>query len=187
MQPGNQLSGQLQGSSTSPSWLAALRAWLLTVAIADLLWEMAHLPLYTLWRSGTPGEKLFAVVHWTAGDLLIGLASLTCGLTLAGHRDWPARWFVIVAVLTLTFGFNYTVFSELLNVVVRKSWAYSELMPTVSVFGEKIGASPLLQWIVVPTLALYVSRHFGIMSASAPEAGTTIGEQQFQVSRKERT
>ena len=95
------LSEQLHISSASSNWLAALRAYLVTVAVADLVWELAHLPLYTLWRTGTPSEKLFAVVHCTAGDLLIALVSLTAGLVLAGDRDWPARRFVIVAVLTL--------------------------------------------------------------------------------------
>jgi hypothetical protein len=132
------LSEQLHISSASSNWLAALRAYLVTVAVADLVWELSHLPLYTLWQTGTPGEKLFAVVHCTAGDLLIALVSLTAGLVLAGHRDWPARRFVIVAVLTFTFGFCYTVFSEWLNVVMRKSWAYSDLMPVVSVFGLRL-------------------------------------------------
>jgi hypothetical protein len=166
----NRLSEQLHISSASSNWLAASRAYLVTVTVADLVWELAHLPLYTLWRTGTPSEKLFAAVHCTAGDLLIALVSLTASLVLAGHRDWPARRFVIVAVLTLTFGFGYTVFSEWLNVVMRKSWAYSDLMPVVSVFGLRLGASPLLQWILVPALALYVSRRFGLMRAPNPGA-----------------
>jgi hypothetical protein len=168
MQASNRLSRQLQRSSAYPNWLAALRAYLLTVAVADLLWEMAHLPLYTLWRAGTPGERLFAIVHCTAGDLLIALGSLTCGLMLAGHRDWPARRFVIVAALTLTFGFSYTVFSEWLNVVDRKSWAYSELMPVVSIYGLDLGVSPLLQWMVVPALALYACRRAGATPIHTP-------------------
>jgi hypothetical protein len=44
----------MQNSSTSPNWLAALRAYLLAVAIADLLWEMAHLPLT---RCGGPERR----------------------------------------------------------------------------------------------------------------------------------
>jgi hypothetical protein len=63
----------------SSNWLGAQRAYLLTVAAADLLWEAAHLPLYTLWQTGTPGEMLFAVVHCTLGDLLIALAAITLG------------------------------------------------------------------------------------------------------------
>ena len=146
----------------SGSWLAALRAYLLTVAAANIIWETAHLPLYTLWQTGTPRENLFAVVHCTLGDLLIALASLALGLVLAAHRQWPARRFVTVAAFTMTFGMGYTVFSEWLNLVVRKSWAYSALMPTVSFFGLNIGISPLLQWIVVPALALYAAHRIGL-------------------------
>jgi hypothetical protein len=140
-----------------PNWLGAQRAYLLTVAIADLVWEAAHLPLYTLWQTGTSGEMLFAVAHCTLGDLLIAFAALTLSLVIAGHRDWPLRQFAVVAALALAFGLGYTVFSEWLNIVVRKSWAYSSLMPVVSLFGLDIGLSPLLQWMVVPALALYAA------------------------------
>ncbi len=146
----------------SSNWLGALRAYLLTVAMADLVWEAAHLPLYTLWQTGTSGGMLFAVVHCTLGDLLIALTVMTLGLVLAGHRDWPHHRFAAVAALTLVFGLGYTVFSEWLNIVVRKSWAYSGLMPVVSLFGLDIGLSPLLQWIVVPALALFAAYQTGM-------------------------
>jgi len=138
---------------TPPSWLAALRAWLLVVASGNLLWEAAHLPLYTIWRTGTWRENAFAVVHCTGGDLLIATASLTLALVLAGHRDWPARRFGAVAALTVVYGIAYTMFSEWLNIVLRDSWAYSELMPVVRMGSFELGLSPIAQWIVVPVLA----------------------------------
>ena len=147
--------------TVAPDWLAALRAYLVASAAGNLAWEAAHLPLYTLWRTGTASEKLFAVVHCTLGDLLIALASLTLGLVPVGHRDWPVLRFVAVGAFSIAFGLGYTVFSEWLNIVVRKSWAYSELMPVVPVFGFEVGVSPLLQWIVVPALALYSARQAG--------------------------
>jgi hypothetical protein len=67
----------------------------------------------------------------------------------------------------LAFGLGYTVVSEWLNIVVRRSWAYSSLMPVVSLFGFGIGLSPLLQWIVVPTLALYAARRATTREESA--------------------
>ena len=161
MQTDAQFSERSQSPSASPNWFAALRAYLLTVAATDLLWETVHLPLYTLWQTGTPGEKLFAVIHCTAGDVLIALAALTVGLMLAGHRDWPVRRFAVVAAFTLACGLGYTIFSEWLNVVVQKSWAYSGLMPVLSVFGLNLGVSPLVQWMMVPTLALYASCRAG--------------------------
>ncbi len=51
---------------------------------------------------------------------------------------------------------GYTVFSEWLNVRVRRSWAYAELMPVLPVVGT--GLSPLLQRIVIAGLALVLAR-----------------------------
>ena len=153
--------------TTSSNWIVALRLYLALVAGADLVWEAAHLPLYTLWRTGTVQDQLFAAIHCTLGDILIALTCLIVALTLAGHRAWPVQHFAPVAILTLFFGLGYTVFSEWLNVVVRKSWAYSEFMPVVPLFGLRIGASPLLQWIVVPLIALFAARHGGAPRAPA--------------------
>ena len=146
------------GVAVSPGWLAALRAWLLVVAGGNFLWAAAHLPLYTIWRTGTWRENAFAVVHCTGGDLLIATASLTLALVLAGHRDWPARRFGAVAALTIVSGVAYTAFSEWLNIVLRASWAYSELMPVVRLGGFELGLSPVAQWIVVPVLAFAWAR-----------------------------
>jgi hypothetical protein len=44
------------------------------------------------------------------------------------------------------------------GVVVRASWAYSDLMPIVTAFGLRVGLSPLLQWIVVPTVAFIITK-----------------------------
>lgn len=144
--------------TTPLNWLSALRVYLLSVTVGDLAWEAAHLPLYTLWRTGTTREKLFAVIHCTLGDILIAVASLTFGLVLAGHRNWPGQRFGAVAALTMALGLGYTGFSEWLNVVVRQSWAYSALMPVVPVLGFGVGASPLLQWVIVPALAFGLAR-----------------------------
>ena len=155
---GEQVAPQAPDGHSHPDWLAALRIYFSVIAIGNLVWETAHLPLYTLWNTGSTGEKIFAVVHCTAGDLLIALCSLMLALMMGGDRDWPARHFKTVAAITLLFGIAYTAFSEWLNIVARKSWAYSELMPVIDVFGFHVGVSPLLQWIFIPALALWASR-----------------------------
>ncbi|NOG73527.1 hypothetical protein HJG45_24485 [Roseicella sp. DB1501] len=137
-------------------WLRALRVYLGTIAVTDLVWESAHLPLYTIWRSGTLREQLFAVIHCTAGDVLIALSCLTAALLSVGHRDWPLQAYGPVAIVTTMLGLGYTIFSEWLNIVVRQSWAYSELMPVVPVIHT--GLSPLLQWLVVPLAAFWLAR-----------------------------
>lgn len=66
------------------------------------------------------------------------------------------RNFYKVVALTTLFGIAYMVFSEWLNIVVRKSWAYSELMPVIPIIGA--GVSPVAQWLVIPLFGLWWSR-----------------------------
>jgi uncharacterized membrane protein YuzA (DUF378 family) len=139
-------------------WLSALRVYLVGVASMNLVWETLHLPLYTIWETGTAGSRLFAVVHCTGGDVLIALGALALALFIAGAKNWPETRFRAVALLTVLFGVAYTIFSEWLNVVVRASWAYSEMMPVVTLFGMRIGLSPLAQWLAIPFASLLLAR-----------------------------
>ena len=143
----SQTSGADRAAST---WLSGLRAYLGLILAGNLIWEILHLPLYTIWTTGSGREQAFAVFHCTLGDLLIALSALALGLILAGDPAWPQLRFWPIAILTVIFGVGYTAFSEWLNVVVRASWAYSEWMPVITVAGHRFGLSPLLQWIIVP-------------------------------------
>ena len=149
--------------------LRFLRMYLLSIGVGNLIWETVHLPLYTIWKTGTAREQAFAVLHCTAGDVLIALSSLTLALLLAGDERWPWSRFVTVAALAVTFGITYTAFSEWLNVVVRGTWAYSEYMPVVSVAGFRLGISPILQWIIVPGCALAIARRFATKRRSGSQ------------------
>ncbi len=142
----------VHGPPVTDAWRIVLRRYLLAMALGNLVWEFAHLPLYTIWSTGSTGEIVFAAVHCTGGDILIATASLVLALLLVG-ADWPlaARAYHRVAMLSVALGLGYTVFSEWLNVVVRKTWAYSEYMPIVPVVDA--GLSPLLQWLAVPFAA----------------------------------
>lgn len=148
----------MAGSGVSP-WLAALRGYLATMLLGNLAWEAAHLPLYTIWTTGTARENLLAVLHCTGGDVLIAASALLLALVLAGDSAWPHRGFRRVMTIAILLGFGYTVFSEWLNIVVRRSWEYSELMPVVPLFGFALGLSPLLQWLAVPAAAFAIARH----------------------------
>ena len=140
------------------SWLAILRRYIPFIAAGNLAWEAAQLPLYTLWREGTIGEQAFAVIHCTGGDVLIATTTLLLALTTAADGRWPDHPSVYrrVAGLTVGLGVLYTIFSEWLNLVIRQSWAYSDLMPVVPVIGT--GLAPLLQWIAVPLAGFWFAR-----------------------------
>ncbi|MEO6268916.1 MAG: hypothetical protein ABIP08_01280 [Lautropia sp.] len=140
------------------SWRLALRRYLVVILLGNLLWEFAQMPLYTIWSIGTWHEIFFAAVHCTAGDVLIALASLTLALLIAGVDDWPVQRSRHVAAVALVLGLAYTVFSEWINIVIRASWAYSALMPTLNINGFDIGLSPIMQWILVPLAGFWAVR-----------------------------
>jgi hypothetical protein len=157
----------------SANWLAALRTYLAVSGLGHLAWETGQLPLYTIWSTGTVRELVFAVVHCTVGDILIALATLAAALVLMGNSTWPSQGFGSAYLLTSCFGVGYTVLSEWLNTGVRGNWAYSAWMPTLPWTGT--GLSPLLQWVLIPTLALFASRHLaGRTISSIPSRACSL-------------
>jgi hypothetical protein len=145
-----------------PVWIhspAARRVLVLrfvpALALLSLLWELGHFPLYTLWDSGSAGEIAFAAIHCTAGDVLIGTGALILALILT-RAGPPEIWRLApLAALMVALAVSYTIFSEWMNVEWRESWAYAPAMPTLPLLGT--GVAPLLQWLVVPTLALWLA------------------------------
>jgi hypothetical protein len=128
----------------------------LFIGLTNLVWESLHLPLYTLWIEGELGDLVFAVVHCTAGDVMIAFATLGMALLLVGNIRYPCMRFNRALGLTIGSGIAYTLFSEWLNVSIRQSWAYSDLMPVVPIIGT--GVSPIAQWIFLPLLGLLWAR-----------------------------
>ena len=140
-------------------WLGAL----------NLIWETAHVPLYTLWNEAEPAYIAFSVVHCALGDVLIGGISLLLVLVL-GREGALERWrWRRIAALTAMFGVSYTAFSEWMNVTILRSWAYAESMPVIRLWEFEIGVSPLAQWLIVPPLALYLARSRPIRGARGGE------------------
>ena len=117
------------------------------------MWEFLHLPLYTIWQEAPLTENAFAAIHCTAGDLIIAVCALLLSLSFFGNHDWPNFQFSRVLVFTVIFGVSYTIYSEWINIEVRQTWAYSELMPVIPILN--LGLSPFLQWIVLPIAGLY--------------------------------
>lgn len=143
------------GARGHRSWIATLRRYGLFTLGAHLTWEAAHVPLYTLWEEGTAGEIAFAVVHCTAGDLVIASTCLFAALALLGEPAWPVRQFASVVTLATLVGLAYTVYSEKRN-LDGGSWRYLDSMPMVPVLG--VGLTPLLQWTLLPPAGLVWAR-----------------------------
>jgi hypothetical protein len=132
--------------------------YVLTTFATNAIWEVVQLPLYTIWSTETPRAIIFAVIHCTGGDFMIATLSFVAAVLLLGGKAWPNGKFIPVLIATLTIGLTYTIYSEWLNTVIRQTWAYSDLMPKLLIIGT--GLSPLLQWIVVPSLGFAAISYF---------------------------
>ena len=129
--------------------------FLAVLSVLSLVWEIAQLPLYTLWQHANWYETFYAVAHCTAGDVLIALACAIAALAITrGQWPTPGRQSTHFLLCFISLSVAYTIFSEWLNTAVRMSWAYSDLMPVLPLLGT--GVAPLLQWIAVPILAFWL-------------------------------
>jgi hypothetical protein len=151
----------------------AILCYVLVIAAANLIWEAAQLPLYTIWLTASPSELAFAVLHCTAGDVLIASSSLLAALLLVASRKWPQERRGRVIALTIGFAVAFTIFSEWFNVEVRRSWAYAPAMPLIPPLGT--GLAPLLQWLIIPPAALACSRRLAARSRGTGMRGRGKG------------
>lgn len=136
---------------TTGSWRRPFLRYVTFVGAANLIWEFAHMPLYTLWETGTHSEIVFAAIHCTGGDILIAFFAIISAIVVVGNWRRSHERRLLVATVTILFGLAYTVFSEWLNIEVRGTWAYRDLMPVIPIIN--MGLSPFLQWTIVPIMA----------------------------------
>jgi hypothetical protein len=129
-------------------WQAFFGRYLPGIAIANLVWELAQLPLFTLWTEASRGFIAYAVFHCTVGDVLIAASALLLAMCLAAPLGFPERGLVRVAVVATLVAVAYTALSEWLNTQVRASWTYAPSMPVVPILN--VGLAPLVQWLVLP-------------------------------------
>ncbi len=121
-----------------------------------LAWEFLQSPFYSDTFTAAWTTVVYNRLHCTGGDLLILLGGFWL-VALGWGREWmtaatqaPLRAFVGLSLA-------YTAFSEYYNVHLVQRWAYSSWMPTIA----GIGLVPLLQWLVVPMLSVYLVRRCG--------------------------
>lgn len=144
---------------------------LVILTAMNLVWEFAQMPLYRLWYTGSAGEILYAGLHCTAGDAMIGGSALLAALLLFRPSRWPWGGQDRVLAASVVIGVVYTMFSEWLNITVRGAWAYSDLMPIIPFIGT--GVTPLLQWLLLP-VAAYLLATRNIAAAVSPFARHTV-------------
>jgi hypothetical protein len=124
----------------------------------QLLWEIAQFPLYTVWHEGDWGYILYGLAHCTLGDLLIMLSCYWIVALLSRNRYWYLTNILVNGFLYTLLGLGYTIYSEMLNVNIKGTWDYTELMPVIPVI--EIGGMPFMQWVLIPPLTLWLIRMY---------------------------
>lgn len=161
---GARILRQPGAGSGSPAWTRhGWRQWpevgLVSLALPlELLWEIAHFPLYDVWHQNDWSYILYGLAHCTLGDLLILLVIYELVALLARDRYWylTANGIMSKGLLFTLLGAVYTVFSEIMNVRFKGTWGYTELMPIIPVV--EIGGTPFLQWLLIPPVLLWLMR-----------------------------
>lgn len=158
--------GRLIWDSDPEVWNFILKHYIGILAALNMLWEIAQLPLYRLFWNSSAAVLAYAVIHCTVGDGLIGLLSFLFALIVTRSARLSQWHWERLFVATTAIGLVYTIFSEWLNTAIRLSWSYSDWMPVTPLI--PIGLSPLLQWMLVPTVALILARRFQKTSCQMP-------------------
>jgi hypothetical protein len=111
------------------------------------VWETAQMPLYILWWTGTAREIAQAVLHCTFGDMVIATVALIVTLALVGSSAWPEQRCVAVIAVEVVGSAGYVIYSEYLNTLARRTWAYTDWMPTLPLLGT--GLTPHMRVVIL--------------------------------------
>lgn len=134
---------------------AALAPFALFAFLLNFVWEMLQTPLFA-WMPHLPHWPMTLIcLRATLGDVGIAIVAFVAGASTDKRLSWfeapskHANAAYIAAGIFLTAVFE-------LHAIGTGRWAYSQLMPTLPWIG--IGLAPLLQWIILPPIALYLTR-----------------------------
>jgi len=128
--------------------------WIVAAFALHGIWELAQLPLYTLWDDLDRWRVARYVLHCLAGDVLIAVTTYLLTAIVFRDLDWPRRRPWLAGAFLIALGVVFTAASEWYNVYVLGGWAYKSTMPLIG----GIGLTPLLQWVFVPALMILTMR-----------------------------
>jgi hypothetical protein len=124
--------------------------------LLNFIWEMWQAPFYRTMVAASHLNAVLVCSLATVGDAAITVLAFGVAAAIVRNRGWLFRPAARPVAVYLGVGLGLTVLLEWLNVHVWQRFAYAPVMPTV--FG--IGLTPLIQWLVLPPVALWLSaRH----------------------------
>lgn len=121
----------------------------------NTIWEFAQAgPLYDMWEEVSTAAGLSHITMAILGDVVMVLAGWICG---------PQKLFSLsftASACMLMLGFVAGMAQEW-TAKVLGWWTYNEWMPTITLFDETVGLSPLLQMTLLPFFSMLLAGKTG--------------------------
>lgn len=136
---------------STPEIHVALFAFLLNVP-----WEFLQVPLYVSMPTLPHWQAVQVCMQAALGDVLIALTGYWAVAAWRRRRSWLRDYGAKEILGFVLVGVGLTVALEWYATLASQRWEYAPLMPTVPLLGT--GISPLLQWLILPPLILWISR-----------------------------
>lgn len=123
--------------------------------LLHFVWEMLQVPFYSALPDNDHWDGIIACGRATIGDSAIALLAFWSAAWAGGTRRWFLSPNRVSWVAYLAVGLLCTVVLELLATQLLNRWSYAPTMPVLPVV--PIGALPLLQWLFVPQVVLWIT------------------------------
>lgn len=134
--------------------------------LLHFVWEFLQVPTYAGMAEMAHWQGIKLCTSATIGDVGFALTAFWSASLVARTRSWMSSEAMPPVIVFLSTGIVLTVGFEFYYTQVTHRWTYSDLMPLVPPLGT--GLSPLLQWIVIPSIVLWLSRRY-LASGAARE------------------
>ncbi len=134
-------------------------------------WEMMQVPWFDGMLEASHGTVVWLCTRATFGDVLILVVAFWAGSAAVRQRQWLIPGLLVPALVTIAMGVLITVVFEWLATGMLDRWSYADNMPVVP--GVGIGLTPLLQWLILPPLALWLARRHILGSMAFATSAST--------------
>lgn len=146
----------------------------ITNFVLHFTWEVLQIPFDDGIAQAEHGAAVWQCTLATLGDIGIALAAYFCAAFAERSLTWFHSLSLRPLLIYFLIGLLTTVVLEFLATEVQHRWTYSELMPTLPLL--KTGLIPLVQWVMIPALALGAVRlmYFGVRYTNMQSNGDCV-------------
>lgn len=134
-----------------PESNVALFAFLL-----NLPWEMWQIPLFKNMPTLAHWDGVILCTRAALGDAAIALLAFWLVAATARTRNWIRRPTGITLSAFVAIGLVVTIALEYWATQIGARWEYAEAIPQLPLLGT--GLAPLLQWLLIPPLLVWLVR-----------------------------